>query len=151
LEIKPTPFVKWAGGKGQLLEQFEELFPPSFNGYVEPFVGGGAVFFHLYNQGRINDGAILNDLSHSLMNCYKVIREHVEKLIDELRRHEPHKTDEDYFYKIRRWDRQPSFDERSSVERAARIIFLNRTCYNGLYRVNSKGFNVPFVQVSISL
>lgn len=145
LEIQPTPFVKWAGGKSQLLEQFEALFPSSFNGYIEPFVGGGAVFFHLFNQGYVTNETILNDLNHSLMNCYKVIRDQVEKLIEELYRYEPHKTDENFFYNIREWDRQPNFSERSPVERAARIIFLNRTCYNGLYRVNSKGqFNVPF-------
>ena len=140
-----TPFVKWAGGKSQLLEQFEPLFPAQFKKYIEPFVGGGAVFFHLYNQGRIGDGVILNDLNEELMNCYKVIRDQVDELIQELRRHEPHKTEKSYFYKIRSWDRKPDFKERNPVERAARTIFLNRTCYNGLYRVNSRGqFNVPF-------
>jgi DNA adenine methylase len=145
LEVQPTSFVKWAGGKSQLLKQFEPLFPPRFNGYVEPFVGGGAVFFHLFNQGRITNGAILNDLNPGLMNCYEIIRDQVEELIEELHRHEPHKTEEDYFYEVRKWDRQPNFDDRSPVEQVARTIFLNRTCYNGLYRVNSKGqFNVPF-------
>lgn len=147
LDIKTQvgPFVKWAGGKGQLLGQFEPLFPLHFNRYVEPFVGGGAVFFRLYNQGRIGDGAILNDLNEELMTCYEVIRDRVADLIEELRRHESYKTDKDYFYKVRGWDRKPDFHERSSVERAARTILLNRTCYNGLYRVNSRGqFNVPF-------
>jgi len=147
LDIKPQvgPFVKWAGGKSQLLGQFELFFPPHFNRYVEPFVGGGAVFFHLYNQGWISDGVILNDLNKELMTCYEVIRDQVDELIEELRRHEPYKTEKSYFYEIRGWDRRPSFKERSPVERAARTIFLNRTCYNGLYRVNSRGqFNVPF-------
>lgn len=145
VRLQAAPFVKWAGGKGQLLDQFESLFPTHFNKYVEPFVGGGAVFFHLYNQGRTGDGVILNDLNEQLMNCYRVIRDQIDELIEELHRHEPHKTEKAYFYKIRGWDRSPGFKERSQVERAARTIFLNRTCYNGLYRVNSRGqFNVPF-------
>jgi len=145
IRLRAAPFVKWAGGKSQLLEQFEPLFPVQFNRYIEPFVGGGAVFFHLYNQGRIGDGVILNDLNEELMNCYEVIRDKVDELIEELRRHEPHKTEKSYFYEIRGWDRKRGFKERSPVERAARTIFLNRTCYNGLYRVNSRGqFNVPF-------
>jgi DNA adenine methylase len=140
-----TPFVKWAGGKSQLLEQFESLFPTHFSRYVEPFVGGGAVFFHLLNHRFIINGAILNDLNQELMSCYKVIRDQVEDLIEELYRHEPHKTEESYFYEIREWDRKPDFNARGPIEQAARTIFLNRTCYNGLYRVNSKGqFNVPF-------
>ncbi len=145
IRTQAASFVKWAGGKSQLLEQFGPLFPARFNRYIEPFVGGGAVFFHLYNQGRIGNGAILNDLNQELMNCYEVIRDRVEELIEELRRHEPHKTEKSYFYEIRGWDRKPGFKERSPVEQAARTIFLNRTCYNGLYRVNSRSqFNVPF-------
>lgn len=146
---KPKPFVKWAGGKGQLLDQFEPLFPKVFENYVEPFVGGGAVFFHLAGKGLVGQGTVLNDLNHEIMNCYRVIRDHVDKLIPELRGYEAHNTDEDYFYEVRKRDRQPGFAQRSPVERAARTLFLNRTCYNGLYRVNSKGqFNVPFGRYS---
>jgi DNA adenine methylase len=145
IRLQAAPFVKWAGGKSQLLEQFQPFFPAQFNKYVEPFVGGGAIFFHLYNQNRIANGVILNDLNRELMTCYEVIRDQVDKLIEELRRHEAHKTQKSYFYEIRGWDRQPGIKERSPVERAARTVFLNRTCYNGLYRVNSRGqFNVPF-------
>ncbi len=141
---KPTPFVKWAGGKGQLLAQFEALFPADFDGYIEPFAGGGAVFFHLYNHGRLNGRATLSDSCWELMNCYRVIRDEVEALIAQLKRHELHRLSEEYFYEVRSWDRRPDFARRSAVERAARTIFLNRTCYNGLYRVNSRGqFNVP--------
>ena len=143
--MQAVPFVKWAGGKSQLLEQFEPLFPVQFDKYIEPFVGGGAVFFHLYNQGRIGGGVVLNDLNEELMTCYEVIRDQVDDLIEELRRHESFKMEEIYFYEVRKWDRRPDFHERSPVERAARMIFLNRTCYNGLYRVNSRNqFNVPF-------
>jgi len=145
VKLQATPFVKWAGGKSQLLEQFELLFPSHFNRYIEPFVGGGAVFFYLHNQGQIGDGVVLNDLNGELMTCYEVIRDQIDELVEELRCHEPYKTDKDYFYEVRGWDRKPGFNERSPVERAARTIFLNRTCYNGLYRVNSRGqFNVPF-------
>ena len=127
LDIKTQvgPFVKWAGGKSQLLEQFEPLLPARFNKYVEPFVGGGAVFFRLYNQGRIGDGVILNDLNEELMTCYEVIRDQVDDLIEELLCHESFKMEEDYFYKVREWDRKTNFHERSPVERAARMIFLN--------------------------
>jgi len=143
--MQAAPFVKWAGGKSQLLEQFEPLFPVQFNRYVEPFVGGGAVFFHLYSQGRIDDGVILNDLNEELTTCYEVIRDKVDDLIGELRRHESFKMEESYFYEVRKWDRRPDFHERGPVERAARMMFLNKTCYNGLYRVNSRNqFNVPF-------
>jgi DNA adenine methylase len=144
--VKAFPFVKWAGGKGRLLSQFEPYLPDEFNRYVEPFSGGGALFFHLHNEGRLaGKEAVLIDSLAELINCYQVIQGQVEDLIEALRGHEPHKLDAGYFYEVRGWDRLPDFVERSSVEKAARFIFLNRTCYNGLYRVNRRGqLNVPF-------
>ena len=141
----PRPFVKWAGGKRQLLAQFELFWPATFRGYVEPFVGGGAVFFHLCRQGRLPGPVVLNDASAELMLCYETIRDDLEGLLVALRRHEPHRLDADYYYAVRAWDRGPDFARRPAVGRAARTLFLNRTCYNGLYRVNRQGhFNVPF-------
>jgi len=140
-----TPFVKWAGGKGQLLQQYEPLFPITFRDYFEPFVGGGAVFFFLHSQGRLRGGATLSDSNEELMNCYRVIRDHVDELVEKLWEHDAQKMDKDYYYKVRKWDRDGRIENMSAAERAARTIFLNRTCYNGLYRVNSKGqFNVPY-------
>ena len=140
LSIKPEPFLKWAGGKGQLLRQYEIFFPDKFNNYLEPFVGGGAVFFHLYNTGRIplDKKIILIDSNEELINCYKVIKTDVERLIKILGSGK-YKNEKDTFYKIRQDVPKDPF------EKAARTIYLNRTCFNGLYRVNSKGkFNVPF-------
>lgn len=140
-----TPFVKWAGGKSQLLLQYEPLFPITFNDYFEPFVGGGAVFFFLHSQGRLGGKATLSDSNEELMNCYRVIRDRVHELVEKLWEHDAQKMDKDYYYKVRKWDRDGRIENMSAVERAARTIFLNRTCYNGLYRVNSKGqFNVPY-------
>jgi DNA adenine methylase len=127
------------------LAQLEPYFPTHFRQYVEPFVGGGAVFFHLHNQGRLGKRAILVDRVEELINCYRVIQSQVDTLIAELRRHEPGKTDPHYYYQVREWDRASGYAQRSDVERAARFLFLNHTCYNGLYRVNRRGlFNVPF-------
>jgi DNA adenine methylase len=144
--IKPSPFVKWAGGKSQLLTQFDPYLPAYFGRYVEAFVGGGALFFHLYNQGELEDkGIVLIDRLEELINCYRTIQGQVEALIAVLHDHEPHRADKDYYYEVRAWDRRPGYEQRSDVERAARFIYLNRTCYNGLYRVNRRGqFNVPF-------
>ncbi len=141
-----SPFVKWAGGKSQLLSQFEPYFPTSLGRYVEPFVGGGAVFFHLYRQGRLQGKeVVLIDSIEELINCYRVVRDQSEALIAELEHHEAGKTDRAYYYRVRAWDRQPGYARRGDVARAARFLFLNRTCYNGLYRVNRRGeFNVPF-------
>lgn len=143
---QPWPIVKWAGGKSQLLAQFEPFFPSSFERYLEPFVGGGAVFFHLYGRGRL-DGkeSILIDRLEELVNVYRVTRDQVQDLVAVLRLHEPYRNDADYYYEVRGWDRRSDYSQRTDVERAARFVFLNRTCYNGLYRVNRKGqFNVPF-------
>ena len=142
----PSPFIKWAGGKTQLLRQFGPYFPVSLSSYIEPFLGGGAVFFHLYNQRRLNGKRVtLMDRPEELVNGYRVVQNHVEQLIAALQAHEPRKKEEAYFYKVRRWDRKPGYNRRSAVERAARFVFLNRTCYNGLYRVNRQGqFNAPF-------
>lgn len=134
-------FVKWAGGKGQLLEQFEPLFPKKITRYIEPFVGGGAVFFYIIQNFKPKE-IILADINEELINTYKVVKEDVERLLIELKQHsEYHKSKgKPYYLTIRATDPTTLPD----LERAARFIYLNRTCFNGLYRVNSKGgFNVP--------
>lgn len=139
------PFIKWAGGKGQLIAELSRRLPGTFRRYHEPFVGGGALFFHLHATGRLRSGAVLSDYNSELVVCYEVIRDDVESLITALRWHHQRRLDADYFRQIRNLDRQPDFVKLSKIERAARTIFINRTCYNGLYRLNSKGqFNAPF-------
>lgn len=139
------PFLKWAGGKSQLLPELTARLPADFRRYHEPFVGGGALFFHLWNNGRLGGGGVLSDFNQELITCYEAVRDSVEDLIKQLVELRPRFSDQAFFYAIRGWDRQPGFAERPKVERAARTIFLNRTCYNGLYRLNNKGqFNAPF-------
>ncbi len=133
----PT-FVKWAGGKRQLLEQFKLFFPKKVIVYHDPFVGGGSVAFQII-QKHHPQKTYLSDINEELINCYKVIRNNVEELIWALKRFKEMHSKETY-YKIR--SQNPAkFDP---VTRAARFVYLNKTCFNGLYRVNSKGqFNVP--------
>lgn len=133
-----APFVKWAGGKRQILEQIISFMPATFSTYYEPFLGGGAVLFALQPQS-----AVVNDISAELVHVYQVIRENVEDLIADLRQH---KNEKDYFYWIRGLDRdRQQYKMLTSVQQASRTIYLNKTCFNGLYRVNKKGqFNVPF-------
>jgi len=136
----PFPFLKWAGGKQQLISIFIHYFPKTYNKYIEPFVGGGAVFFHLRPQK-----AILMDINSELINCYNVIKNDYKKLIGKLKNHKQ-KHNKQYYYKVRAWDREQNWELHfEDIERASRFIYLNKTCYNGLYRVNKKGeFNVPF-------
>lgn len=141
---KPKPFVKWVGGKRQLLKQFRKLglYPPSgFNPitatYFEPFVGGGAVFFDLLPQK-----AIISDLNRELVITYNVIKNYIDQLIDSLNKHI---YDKEYFLYVRSKD----ISNLSDIDIASRFIYLNRTCFNGMYRVNKKGkFNVPFGKYS---
>ncbi|MHA1376247.1 MAG: DNA adenine methylase [Promethearchaeota archaeon] len=140
----PHPFLKWAGGKRQLLSQMDLYFPQKFIKYIEPFVGGGAVFFHLFKKNLLkNKKAILIDINSEIINVYNVIQKNVYNLIKLLKNH---KNEEEYYYRIRTKDRDTiKYSKMASVEKASRMIYLNRCCYNGLYRVNSKGqFNVPF-------
>ena len=134
-----TPFLKWVGGKRQLIPVINESISKNFtnHNYYEPFVGGGAILFHLYPKK-----AVINDFNEELINVYKTIKENPEELITDLR---THKNDPDYFYDIRALDRKKDFLKLSDIKRASRVIYLNKTCYNGLYRVNSSGeFNSPF-------
>jgi len=133
-----SPIVKWVGGKRQLLPEIVKRIPNTFSYYAEPFVGGGAVFFELQPKK-----AIINDLNIELINLYKVIKYNVEELISDLSNH---KNEKEYFYEIRKMDRDEGlYKKLSNVEKASRLLYLNKTCYNGLYRVNSKGqFNTPF-------
>jgi DNA adenine methylase len=141
VERRAKPFLKWAGGKQQLLSQFEKYFPSNFDRYLEPFVGGGAVFFHLWNTNRLPEPKFLFDNNEELVNAYCIVRDKLDELISLLTTHQTNHSQE-YFYQIRNLDRQDI--ELSDIDRAARTIYLNRTCYNGLYRVNSKKqFNVP--------
>lgn len=133
------PFLKWAGGKRQLLPALLAHRPKEMGTYYEPFLGGGAVLLALQPAH-----AIVNDTNGELVNCYEVVRDNVEDLIAVLNDHKA-RNSENYYYEIRNWDRDSSYFERPSVERAARIIYLNKTCYNGLFRVNAQGqFNVPY-------
>lgn len=132
-----APFVKWAGGKTQLLAKLD-AFVPDFDRYFEPFLGGGAFFFHL--ASRLDFTAHLSDANSELVNAYNVVKNNVEELIAALERHEKgyRKNRVRYYYRLR--SEQPS----DKIEAAARFIALNKTCYNGLYRVNRSGrFNVP--------
>jgi DNA adenine methylase len=135
------PYLKWAGGKRQLLAEIIKNLPAGFGDYTyyEPFVGAGAVFFAL-RPSR----ALINDVNTQLMISYRVIKEDVEALIACLKEHKKNNTPA-YYYQIRNLDRDgPGFARLSDVEKAGRLIFLNKTCFNGLYRVNARGlFNVP--------
>lgn len=134
-----TPFIKWVGGKRQLLPSVVEHLPGKIeeHQYVEPFVGGGAVFFHLQPKT-----AVINDSNEELINVYQIIKNEPESLIADLKKHV---NESEYFYNIRALDRKDTFRLLTPVQRASRIIYLNKTCFNGLYRVNNAGkFNVPF-------
>jgi DNA adenine methylase len=127
----PRPFLKWAGGKGRLLEQYRPFFP-TFKTYYEPFLGGGALFFYLQPSR-----AVLSDINPELVNVYQCIRDRVDAVITLLEHHAQQHC-RDYYYKVR------SQELTEPVERAARLLYLNKTCFNGLYRVNRAGkFNVP--------
>ncbi len=138
---RAKPFLKWVGGKRQLLSQFEPYFPKKFKRYFEPFLGSGAVFYYLWNSGKLPEQLFLFDNNDELINVYCVVRDKLNALIELLAIHQENHG-EAYYYKIRMLDRQDV--ELSEVEWAARTIYLNKTCYNGLYRVNQKKqFNVP--------
>lgn len=133
------PVLKWVGGKRQLLKEILPLIPTDISTYYEPFVGGAAVLFSLQPKK-----AIINDYNTELINAYKVIMDNPDNLIKLLEIHEKNNCSE-YFYKIREIDRTPEYKNLTNVERAARIIYLNKTCFNGLYRVNQAGqFNSPY-------
>ncbi|MBW4662594.1 MAG: DNA adenine methylase [Chroococcus sp. CMT-3BRIN-NPC107] len=130
------PFLKWAGGKSKLIEQYIPYFPQSFTNYYEPFLGGGAVFFYFCGI-KPNVNKFISDINPELINTYCCIKNNVEPLISLLSNHQlQHNLD--YYYKMR------SHSQGSDIEKAARFIYLNKTCFNGLYRENSQGlFNVP--------
>ena len=137
--ILVSPILKWVGGKRQLLDEIIPNINQSCSTYIEPFVGGGAVFFELQPKK-----AVINDYNSELINVYEVVRDNPENLIAILEKHNE-KNSEDYYYTIRGLDRTDDFETLSDVDKAARIIYLNKTCYNGLYRVNSAGqFNSPY-------
>lgn len=140
---KCCPFLKWAGGKTQLLDRLDTLVPKSFDRYFEPFLGGGAFFYHLVFERNLRFVAYLSDINRELINVYRVVKSNVNELIDVLERYkiEYHKAPQNFYYELRD---EFDIENSTSVEKAARFITLNKTCYNGLYRVNSQGkFNVP--------
>lgn len=134
------PFVKWAGGKTQLLDRIHELMPKEYNHYYEPFIGGGALLFSVAPKDFT-----INDFNSELIQAYKCFTndEDFKKLVERLNYHQEHHSDEHY-YEVREMDKDLNFLMLPIYERAARMIYLNKSCFNGLYRVNSKGFfNVP--------
>jgi len=147
LEFSETPackpFLKWAGGKTQIVTQLYAIAPPKFDRYFEPFLGGGALFFYLISNSKFI--AYVSDINPELINVYAAVRDNVEQLIKLLTEHEIgyNQASEEYYYKLRNcYNLRASCDK---IERAAQFIALNRTCYNGLYRVNRNGkFNVPW-------
>lgn len=132
------PFVKWVGGKRQILDEIKEFMPLKYSKYYEPFLGGGALLFDIQPRN-----ATVSDINKELINLYLVIKNDVNSLINDLKKH---KNDSNYYYQMRELDRnKEAYSKLSSIEKASRIIFLNKTCYNGLFRVNKAGeFNSPF-------
>ena len=140
----PKPFVKWAGGKRQLVPILNDTLPKTFGTYYEPFLGGGALLFHMLTE-RDEQKCNISDLNSDLVLSYTTIRDKVDDLIISLRNHEQNyrKDSKSYYYSVR------ESNPESEIEKTSRLIFLNRTCFNGLYRVNSKGkFNVPLGKYS---
>ena len=152
-ETTAKPFIKWAGGKGQLLSQLDEYLPPHLDGrpftYVEPFVGGGAMLFHLLKNHPEIRKVVINDINSHLITAYRIIKERPKELIDRLadmeRQYFKFNSEEnkkEFYLDARKIFNEEELDE---IDRAKYLIFLNRTCFNGLYRENAKGkFNVPF-------
>ncbi len=137
LKQETYPIVKWVGGKRQLMFELLKNMPQIYNRYFEPFIGGGALFFELQPEQ-----AYISDMNEELINLYQVVRDNVDELITDLKKHDISK---EYFMEIRNIDRTEDYENWSSIQKASRFIYLNRTCFNGMYRVNSKGeFNVPF-------
>jgi DNA adenine methylase len=146
------PFLKWAGGKGQLISTFDEMFPIELiegkvKTYIEPFVGGGALLFHVLQNYNI-EKAYINDINKELINCYRCIKSDVNEVVKQLKILEnEYLTSEDrnqYFYKVRNRYNEIKLNGHEDYEKCADFIFLNKTCFNGLYRVNKQGkFNVP--------
>ncbi len=136
------PVLKWAGGKRQLLDEIRSCIPDFLGTYYEPFIGGGAVLLNILPKN-----AVINDYNSELIDLYKVIKDSPEMLINLLKEHDDayKEKGKEYYYLVREWDRDVGkFSTLSVVEKAARTIFLNRTCFNGLYRVNRSGFfNTP--------
>jgi DNA adenine methylase len=131
------PFVKWVGGKRQLLSEIRKFIPGEISTYFEPFVGGGAVLFDIQPKR-----AVINDYNSELMNAYKIIKSNFQELINDLK---TYVNTEECFYRVREMDRLANFKDLPDVKRASRIIYLNKTCFNGLFRVNNKGqFNASF-------
>jgi DNA adenine methylase len=131
------PFVKWVGGKRQLIKEISKYIPKGNYKYYEPFVGGGAIFFDLQPKN-----AVINDYNSELINTYNVIKNNVEELIEYLK---TYPNDEEFYYNMRESDRKKEYENWSEIKKASRFIYLNKTCYNGLYRVNQAGyFNTPF-------
>ena len=147
------PFLKWAGGKGQLLSQLDQHLPKGINGidftYLEPFVGGGAMLFHILQQFPNIKKAVINDINSYLITAYRVIKNNPDELIKRLSELEnqyystgDNEAQKSFFLHVRETFNKVEMDD---IDRTKYLIFLNRTCFNGLYRVNSKGkFNVPF-------
>lgn len=152
--MKAKPFIKWVGGKGQLIEQLDAQLPADFGDwedvtYIEPFVGGGALLFYMLQQYPNISRAVINDINEDLTTCYATVRDHVEELILSLSDYEQRylslQTEDgrkEFFMAAR--DRY-NLKDLTPIENTTLFFFLNRTCFNGLYRVNKKGlFNVPF-------
>ena len=144
-EAKAAPFVKWAGGKRQLLSQIKERLPEQFNNYYEPFVGGGAVIFEL-----LPENALINDINRALINTYRQIRDYPEEFIDKIKvldegmDNNIEKLDT-YYYSLREQYNDKLMKEEFDMEMATLFVYINKHCFNGLYRVNKKGlFNVPY-------
>ena len=152
--MKAKPFVKWVGGKGQLIEQLDALLPADFDRwenvtYIEPFVGGGAMLFYMLQSHPNIKSAVINDINEDLTTCYKVVRDNPDRLISSL------KQIQKEYYSLQSDDSRKEFylrmrdeyntKELNSIRNTTLFFFLNRTCFNGLYRVNKSGlFNVPF-------
>lgn len=136
----PKPFIKWVGGKRQLLPELQKRLPENIDTYFEPFIGGGALMWSL-DKSKIQK-IVINDYNHELTNLYRAVKESPKQLLENLSKY---KNTEAYYYKTREMDRLPSYSRKNAIAKASRFIYLNKTGFNGLYRVNANGQNnVPY-------